>query len=341
MTYLGIEIGGTKLQLGLNDGLGSPFAELVRHDINPDRGANGILEQIDRAAHGLLAKHTIARIGIAFGGPVDRAAGVTIKSHQIDGWENVPLVRWCQQSLGVDARLVNDCDAAALAEARFGAGKGKSSVFYVTVGTGVGGGFVVDGELFGQQRPAVAEIGHLRPGLHDDRPDATVESLASGWGVVSVAQARLSGQVSRSFERVRYQNDRPTTLRRRLATAEKVDEAFAADLLERAGGSPEDLTAKILAQAAAEGNNLAAEVMQHGIQALGWAIAQVVTLLAPEIIVVGGGVSLMGENCFFMPLREQVQRYVFPPLARSFDVVPAQLGEAVVVHGATAVAACP
>ena len=112
------------------------------------------------------------------------------------------------------------------------------------------------------------------------------------------------------------------------------EEEYIADLLQRAGGDAEQLTAKLVAQAAAEGNEIAREVLDHACQALGWAIAQVITLVAPEVVVVGGGVSLIGEQFFFAPLRAEVARYVFPPLAGSYRLVPAALGELAVVHGA-------
>jgi len=95
----------------------------------------------------------------------------------------------------------------------------------------------------------------------------------------------------------------------------------------------------MIGHAAAEGNEVAREVIDHSIQALGWAIAQVVTLVAPDVVVVGGGVSLMGEQLFYALLKRQVSRYVFPPLADSFEIRPPAFGELVVVHGALAYAA--
>ncbi len=134
----------------------------------------------------------MSAIGIGFGGPVDSAAGRVVKSHQIDGWEDVELVKWCRGRLGVPARLQNDCDVAALAEARFGAGRDTRVVFYITIGTGVGGGLVIDGRIYHGAGVSVAEIGHLRPGLHADHADDTVESLASGWGIAAEAQSRVA-----------------------------------------------------------------------------------------------------------------------------------------------------
>jgi glucokinase len=235
-----------------------------------------------------------------------------IKSHQVEGWDGFPLCDWCQQKLGVSATLGNDCDCAALAEATFGAGQGMQVVFFVTVGTGIGGGLVIDGQLHGSGRPAVAEIGHLRPGPDATLPQCTVESLAAGPGMVRTA-CRL------------------------LQSSE--DAAANQRLLALSGGDLSQLTAKQIAEAALSGNPIAREALASAIQTLGWAIAQVITVTSAEVVVVGGGVSLIGEEQFFQPLRQQVARYIFPPLADAYEVVPAALGEAVVVHGALALAA--
>lgn len=340
--FLGIEIGGTKIQLGVGSGDGPQLTDLVRTDVVPADGAAGILAQIEREGARLLQRHRVTRIGIGFGGPVDPATGRVIKSHQIEGWDDFPLSTWCRKTLGMETSIENDCNAAALAEARWGAGAGRSPVFYVTVGTGVGGGLVLDGRIYGADRPAVAEIGHLRPGLLADRPDATVESIASGWGIAAAAQARLSGDVSRPLTTLLRTDEAVPSrfeMEQRLRDLDQADEEFAADLLSRCDADPDRLTAKMVAQAASEGNEIAAEILKHAVQALGWAIAQTVTLLAPRVVVVGGGVPLMPEQLFFQPLRREVQRYVFPPLARAYQLTRAKLGESVVVHGAVALAA--
>jgi glucokinase len=336
--FLGIEIGGTKLQLGVGRGDGSLVA-LDRHAVSPKDGAEGILRQIETTARMLIARHGVSAIGIGFGGPIDSAAGFVVKSHHVEGWDRYALVDWCRKTLGLPAHLENDCDAAALAEARFGAGRGHSVVLYVTVGTGIGGGLIVNGAIYRGHGRGAAEIGHLRPGLHADRPDQTVESLASGWGIAAAAQARLSDTISRAFVPLTSGLTSRDEMRQRLIENEEAESEYTADLWDGCEGNLEQLTAQVVAQAAGEGNEVAREILGHACQALGWAIAQAITLVSPEVVVLGGGVSLMDESLLLVPLRGEVERYAFPPLVGSYQIRPAELGEQVVVHGAVAAAA--
>jgi len=339
--FLGIEIGGTKLQLAVGAGDGSPFVGFERVSVDPAQGAPGILSHIERVGGALVGRWPVRRVGFGFGGPVNAATGRVVRSHQIEGWHDFPLAEWATRTFGVPTSLGNDCDVAGLAEARFGAGRGRRVVFYVTVGSGIGGGLIIDGQIHHGAGTAAAEIGHMRPGLSADRSDETVESLASGWGIAAAAQARLSDPISTPLQPLGEgaRHRRPEELRQRLIEQEEATEEFAADLLDRADGQIEQVTAKLVAEAAGDGNPLALDVLAHACQALGWAIAQVITLLSPDVVVVGGGVPQMGETLFLAPLRAQVERYVFPPLLRSYEIVPAGLGEQVVVHGALALAA--
>jgi glucokinase len=334
--YLGIEIGGTKLQLGVGRGDSATIVEIRRFDVDSTGGATGIRDCIAQTGRELVKKHRVKRIGYGFGGPIDEARGRIIKSHHVEGWDDFPLLSWTKETLGVAAVLGNDADLAGLAEARFGAGAGKDPVFYVTVGTGIGGGLIVAGRPFRGHGPAAFEIGHLRPGLHADHPDQTVESLASGWGIAAAAQAYLSGPIAHQLGAFRGGSRplKPEMVRQHLIETEAVLEEHTADLLRRCDGEPEELTAKIVGQAACENNLVARDVLFHACQALGWAIAQAITLVAPEVVVVGGGVALIGDEHFFKPLRAAVDRYVFPPLGGTFQVLPAKLGEEMVVIGA-------
>ncbi len=315
--FLGIEIGGTKLQFGVGFGDGSELALLVRREVKPVNQAVGILSQIESTVKDLIGRYEIERIGIGFGGPVDVRTGKTTLSHQIKGWESFPLVAWVRKTFNRLAIIGNDCDLAALAEARFGAGKNKERVFFVTVGTGVGGGWVRNGHLDGINSPAIAEIGHLRPGLQAESPEITVESMASGWGIAEATRSYIS-----------------TSL---LDGSNKTCRVESMDLLRRCDEKLDQLNAEIISQAAADGNSIANRAIGRACKSLGWAIAQMITITSPDVVVIGGGVALMGEELFFDPVKNEVAKYVFPPLRGSYEIVPAGLGELVVVHGALAI----
>jgi len=261
--YLGAEIGGTKFQVGVIED-GGRLHRLVRETVARRDGAAGILRQFQRVIPPLLKEFPVKAIGVGFGGPVDLATGRAMISHQIAGWDRFPVRRWFAREFGLPVVVDNDQNCAAFAEAGIGAGKGKHTVFYVTVGTGIGGGLVIDGQLH-NGRYGAAEIGHTKV-CHDGRW-RTVESLASGLaiehGVSTVPQAA-----------------------------------------------------------------------RH----LGAAIANVIAIVNPEVVIVGGGVSTAGEK-FWRPLRQTVARLVFPVFRDNYRLLPPKLGQNVVVIGAGLMAA--
>ncbi|HVS34078.1 MAG TPA: ROK family protein [Gemmataceae bacterium] len=319
--YLGIEIGGTKLQLGVgaDDGV---LAGLWRGPVDIAAGPEGIRRQITTAVPELLAKANLDRsqikgVGIGFGGPVDDRTHHVIKSHQIEGWDDYPLADWVSDVVGLPAALGNDADVAGLAEALHGAGKGLSPIFYITIGSGIGGGFIIDGEIYRGVGRGAAEIGHLQFQtyfLKDSQsafssPTKILEELASGWGIAETAkQCIMKEQPIRSV------------------------------LYARAYDSKRPLTANDVAVAARQGDAFAESILKQALQYLADAVCHVIALLCPRRIVIGGGVSLMGEELLFAPLRKVVADNVFKPFAGLTDIVPAALGEEVVVHGAIALA---
>jgi glucokinase len=154
----------------------------------------------------------------------------------------------------------------------------------------------------------------LRPGPECLKSDQTVESFSSGWAITQAVRSRLR-------------------------ESQPADDKQAADLVSRCGGRVDELNTRIVAQAAAAGNSLAKEMLDNACRVYGWAIAQMITLLSPNAVVLGGGVSLIGEELWIRPLRAYVRQYVFPPLADTYEIVPARLGEEMVVHGVLALAA--
>ncbi|PQO47819.1 ROK family protein [Blastopirellula marina] len=310
MKVIGVEIGGTKLQATLADAETLEAISSLREQIDPAKGAEGIRRQLGAMIHSLTAQGEADAMGIGFGGPVDAKTGITTKSHQVEGWDQFPLAHWCREEFGLPTIVRNDCDTAALAEASLGAGQDYQSSFYVTVGSGIGGGYVVDGNLIGTTRPAFAEIGHLRPGVGYREAGETVESQASGFGIAQQLKHWL----------------------KTLDEGEN-DEEYRS-IVERCDGNLDLLTTRHIVELAQGGSGMCQMVLADAVDTLGWAIAQVITLMAPEVVIVGGGVSMMPEELFLLPLKQHVAAFVFPPLSNRYEIVPAALGESVVVKGA-------
>lgn len=300
--YLGIEIGGTKLQLGVGRGDGA-LAALWRGSVAADAGGEGIRRQIVAAVPELLATAGLSRgdlrgVGVGFGGPTDDDTQRVIKSHHVAGWDDFPLAAWLTDVVALPTVICNDADVAGLAEALHGAGRGLSPVFYMTVGTGIGGGLVIDGEMYRGCGRGAVEVGHLRV-----RDGDILESYAAGWGIE--ARANQLGASDTRYAALRSVVGRP-------------------------------LTGKDIAAAARAGDPAALDALDAALSALAEALQQVVKLLCPRRVVIGGGISLMGDELFFDPLRRRVAANAFPPFAGLTDIVPAALGEDVVVHGALA-----
>jgi glucokinase len=333
---LGIEIGGTKLQLGLGHGDGTILA-LDRRAIDPARGAAGILAQIPEALDSLLARSGVARaeiaaLGIGFGGPVDAGRGVVTTSHQVSGWDRFPLADWARRHLGVPlAVLQNDADTAGLGEARFGAGVGLSPVLYVTIGSGIGGGLIIDGQIYRGAGAGAIEIGHLWvvDRINCDQDVLTLEDVASGWAITRAARdfaARQSRAVQEQGQRQGRGRDENANGREPWLVLRLVD------------GDRDRINPAVVAEAARLGDQEAAFILGKAVAAMANALNQAVTLLAPRRIILGGGVSMIGEAQWFQPIRARLDLHLFPPFRGTFDVVPAALGEAVVVQGALALA---
>jgi glucokinase len=311
--FLGIEIGGTKLQLGIGPGDGT-LIHFWRGPVKPKAGGEGIRKQIVTAVPKLLRQAKMKSkdcraIGVGFGGPVDDKTQRILKSHQVQGWADFPLSKWLTDQFGLSVALGNDADVAGLAEALFGAGKGLSPIFYITVGSGIGGGLIIDQKIYRGCGLGAAEIGHLRVmGRDPDRggiDEAILEDRSSGWAIASFARASVW----------------PGT-----------------ELWKLCGGKREMITTELVAQAAEKGDPIANRLLTDAIGYLGGCLCHVIALLCPRRIVIGGGVSLIGEKMFFAPLRKRVAENVFKPFAGLTGIVPAKLAEEVVVHGALALA---
>jgi len=269
----------------------------------------------------LLSRHGVAidqvgAVGIGFGGPVDVNAGVTTKSHQIAGWDQFPLADWVRKTLRVPVVAIqNDADTAGLAEARFGAGVGFSPVLYVTIGSGIGGGLIINGQIYRGSGAGALEIGHLWvvDRTTSDLDVLRLEDVASGWAIAAAAKAYAERHVAEGT-------------------------ATHWTVLQLADGDPSRIETGMVAEAARAGDQEAAFILGKAVLAMAHGLNQAITLLAPHRIILGGGVSLIGEELWFEPIRHHLASNVFPPFRGTFDIVPAALGEDVVVQGALVLA---
>jgi glucokinase len=304
----GVEIGGTKLQLfsGHPDGT---IRRRVRFAVDRGAGGPGICRQIEQGLDELRgdAGARPAALGVGFGGPVDWQRGVICTSHQIAGWENFPLNQWLSECLArryeggnrIPVVVENDANTGALGEALCGAGRGSSPVFYVTLGSGVGGGLAVDGRIYHGAPPGEAEFGHLRL----DHAGTIVESRCSGWAID----------------------------RRIREYAEREPNSELCKLVKTNGGKGGE--ARLLTAALRGGDAGAAAILRELSADLALALSHVIHLIHPATIVLGGGLSLMGQP-LLEPLVEKLPGYVM----KGFWPVPAVklagLGEDAVPTGA-------
>lgn len=302
MNLVGVEIGGTKLQLVVGDEFGR-IKDRRRLAVDRSAGGVGIRAQIAGVLPELMAAHRPTALGVGFGGPVDWRTGRICCSHQISGWHDFELAAWLQELTRLPVFVDNDANVAALGEAMHGAGKGATPVFWINMGSGVGGGLVVGGRLYHGATPGEAEIGHLRL----DRTGTTVEDRCSGWAVDRRIRERVIGQAGVLAAEVARQKE--------------------------AGGE-----ARHLAPAIAAGDGLARQIVAEVADDLAFALSHAVQLFHPEVIVLGGGLSLVGE-----PLRAALASALPEYVMDSFQPGPlvalAALGEDSVPVGALALAA--
>ena len=294
--FLGIEIGGTKLQFILAD---QDLNILHKYQAWVQKGdsANEIRQKVAETVQQVLGDTYLTGIGVGFGGPLDWEKGQVFVSHQIEGWNGFNIKDWLQNIAGVPVAVENDANTAALGEARRGAGQGNRSVFYITLGSGVGGGLVIDNDLFHGAFPGEAEVGHLLV----DRTGLTVEDCCSGWAVDR-----------KVWKAVRTE---PTGILRKLAGTNRSGEAkFLKDALEQSDKS-------------------ALGIIKETADTLGFGLSHVVHLFHPDIIILGGGLSFLGEY-LRSPAEEALRTYTMKAFLPGPPVVIAQLAEDAVPVGA-------
>jgi len=303
---LGIDIGGTKCAVifGIDtDGVIS-IADKVRFDTTDVQTTIGrILSELKGmcARHSLDASNTRG-IGISCGGPLDSRKGLVMSPPNLPGWDNIPIVKLVEDATGIPASLQNDANACALAEWKYGAGRGTRNMVFLTFGTGLGAGLVLDGRLYSGTNDNAGELGHIR--LSEFGPvgygkAGSVEGFASGGGIAQLAASAV---------------------KEKLMMGQKV--AWCPD------GDLSAITARTVAEAAKAGDELAKSVYRTSATYLGRALAMVIDMLNPEVIAIGS-IFVRAEELIRPFMQAAIERDALPGAAAVCKVKPAELGESI------------
>ena len=314
---IGVDIGGTKVAAGLVDASGG-IQRQVRTPMVSDGNAEAGLAAVRSAIDALLdGERTdvpkIRGIGICAPGPLDPSTGTIINPPNVPCWRNFPLSREIQNKYGVKVTIDNDANAAALAEARWGAGRGYRDIFYVTVGTGIGTGIVFDGRIYHGRTGAAGEGGHNTIDFRGPRcgcgKRGCIEAFACGPAIASRARTKLMEHT-----------------------------AGGVTLLELAGGNIDKVTTEMVGRACAAGDPVAKETMEETVEFLSIWVGNMIDLLDPDVIIVGGGVSGM-LTPFFADIGKRLPRWCVNSRAQQIPLVKARYGAEPGIAGGAALCA--
>ncbi len=303
--YLGVDIGGTKVAAGLVDARGNILSK-TRVPM-PSRGTEAeALAAVEQAIAAALEskpqrRTAVAAIGISSPGPLDPRSGVIINPPNLPCWRNLHITKKLKTPRHLPVKLDNDANAAGLAEAIWGAGKGYESVFYATLGTGIGTGIVFGRRIYHGRTGSAAEGGHVSIDYHGPQcacgKMGCIEALAAGPAVAKRAREKLSSRA-------------------------KGTEA----LLALAGGDASAVTAEMVGAAWHAGDKLAASILQETADLLAIWLGNIVDLLEPDVIVFGGGMgALMSE--WFPHIRKQLPKWSINSRCTEIPLLRARYGE--------------
>ena len=303
-TTVGVDVGGTKVAVGLVDAQGKILTSLRQPMVATGDAAAG-LASVTSAIDALFAanpeaRETIRGIGICAPGPLDPNTGIVINPPNLKCWRNFPLGDEISRRYRVPVKVDNDANAAALAEYLWGAGRGYKNVFYATIGTGIGTGIIFDGRIHHGRTGAAAEGGHVTIDYHGPvcgcGKRGCIEILAAGPAIARRARAKLSEQPTRESA-----------------------------LRTLSGGNVEAATSEMVGQANAAGDPLAREILLETVDLLAVWLGNIVDILEPDLIIIGGGVAAM-LNPLFGELREGLARHCLNSRALEIPLVPAHYG---------------
>ncbi len=296
--YLGMDIGGTKCAVVLSEKNAVSVKDKIKFETRVQRGYAEIIAQLVSSARELLERNGInasdvLSCGVSCGGPLNSDSGIIMHPPNLPDWDNVPLADIVKESLGIPCKVRNDADACALAEWQFGAGKGTKNMIFLTFGTGMGAGLILDGRLYSGTSGTAGEVGHIR--LDADGPVAygkagSFEGFCSGAGIAAMGKKMLS----------LYNGE--TSIPK------------------------DDVTAKTIAEAAMNGDRLANAIYRRCGEKLGAGLSILIDILNPERIVIGSIFQRSGR-LLIDSMNEVIEKETLAISAANCQIVPAMLGD--------------
>jgi glucokinase len=312
---IGVDVGGTKVAAGIVTSDGEILSQTRTPMIATGDAAAGFAA-VKSAIDSLLAnapKKTARAIGVCAPGPLDPNTGVVINPPNLPCWRNFPLADELTKIYSVPVKIDNDANAAALAEAQWGAGRGYRNVFYACIGTGIGTGIVFDGRIYHGRTGAAAEGGHVSIDYRGPRckcgKPGCIEILASGTAIAKSARAKLSSRAGGAKTR--------------------------SALLDLAQGNIAAVTTEMVGQAYEAGDPVAQEVLEETVAVVSLWLSNIVDLLEPDVMILGGGVAAMLASSFD-EIRKRIKQYCVNSRASEIPLVQARYGADAGIAGGAA-----
>ena len=309
MFYIGIDIGGTKTAVVLGQKTGGKMIVLGKKKFPTVPGEPfETIKRMDSEISAILDEFSlktadIGGIGISCGGPLDSQKGIILSPPNLPGWDEIYIVKHFEDKFGVKIYLQNDANACAVAEWKYGAGKGFKNVIFLTFGTGLGAGLILDGKLYSGTSDMAGEIGHLRltpSGPAGYGKSGSAEGYCSGGGIAQIGQSMVNAELKKG--------NKPKLL--------------------EAAGSIKNINAKNIADLADAGDELCVKIYHKSAEMLGRTLAVLVDLLNPELIIIGS-IYARSQNLLEQKARKFLDKESLVYSSRVCRIVPAGSGEAI------------
>jgi len=313
---IGVDIGGTKCVVSYGIMINNNL-KIIDKQRFATTTVRETIENILSGINNIMKKHDITSsntesVGISCGGPLDSIKGIIMSPPNLPGWNKIPIVKTIEEKTGIKTAIQNDANACALAEWKFGAGKGTQNMVFLTFGTGMGSGLILNGKLYSGTNDNAGEIGHIR--LSEFGPvgygkAGSFEGFASGGGIAQLAKMKI---------------------REKLQMGESVEWCPE--------GKMESITTKLVAEAANRGDEFAKSIFDLSSSYLGKGLAMIIDILNPEMIVIGS-IYTRNEKLIRPIMIKTIEKEALLLARNVCTIKPAKLGEQIGDYAALSVAA--